>query len=98
MDSKIIKKHLEDGAHHFMLSLHKEHENTKLSVDVIRKYINTGNISDDEEHLLKVQMADMLKILGIGVPFVLIPGASVIIPILVKVASKHNIDLLPSVI
>jgi len=39
---------------------------------------------------------DSLKILGIGIPFVLIPGASILMPILVRVARKHHIELMPS--
>jgi hypothetical protein len=98
MDHIIIIKHIEDSAHHFLQSLHKEEENSKVSVIIIRKYIEHGTISDEEEKALKLQLADTLKIVGIVVPFVLIPGASIIIPILVKVASKHNINLMPSVV
>ncbi|WP_256371696.1 hypothetical protein [Flavobacterium sp. YO12] len=34
--------------------------------------------------------------LGIGIPFVLLPGASVLLPILIKAAHKYNIQLMPS--
>jgi hypothetical protein len=39
---------------------------------------------------------DILKTLGVGIPFALIPGASILIPILIKVAQKKGINLLPS--
>jgi hypothetical protein len=39
---------------------------------------------------------DSLKIAGIGIPFVLIPGASILMPIIIKVAKEHHIDLVPS--
>ena len=98
MDHKAIIRHIEDTAHHFIKSVHKEGENTKQTAIIIKKYVVTGEITHDEEHMLKLQLADTLKIVGIGVPFVLIPGASIVMPILIKVAKKHNIDLLPSVI
>ena len=98
MDRAIIIQHIEDSAHHLLLSIHKEGANTKESGIIIKKYIQTGQITPDEEKLLKIQVSDTLKIVGIGIPFVLIPGASILIPILIKVAGKYNIDLLPSVI
>ncbi len=98
MDHHIIIKHIEDTAHHLLISVHKEEANTKETAHIIRKYLSTGKISDDEEKMLKLQLADTVKIIGIVVPFVLIPGASILMPILIKVAGKHNIDLLPSVV
>lgn len=34
--------------------------------------------------------------LGIGIPFALIPGASLLMPFLIKIASKKGIELLPT--
>ena len=98
MHNNIIKQHIEDSAHHLVLSIHKEEENVKQVSIIIRKYLKTGTITDDDELLLKLQVCDTLKIVGIVVPFVLLPGASIILPILIKVASKHNINLMPSII
>ena len=98
MTTTIIIQHIEDSAHHLLISVHKEEANTKETGTIIKKYIETGKISDDEEKMLKLQLADTLKIVGIVVPFVLIPGASIVMPILIKVAGKHNINLLPSVV
>lgn len=98
MDHKVILKRIEEHAHHFLSAAHQEGKNSKEAIIIIRKYVTTGKITHEEENMLKLQLADTLKIVGIGVPFVLIPGASVIIPIVIKVARKHNIDLLPSVV
>lgn len=97
MEKAIIIKHIEESAHHFLVSVHKEGKHAQTTGIIIRKYIETGHITHDEEKALKLQLADTLKICGVMVPFVLIPGASVIMPILIKVAGKHNINLLPSV-
>jgi len=93
-----IKQHIENSAHHLVLSVHKEEDNVKETGVVIKKYIHTGTITPEEEHLLKLQIADTLKIVGIVVPFVLIPGASIIMPIIIKVAQKYHVNLMPSVL
>ena len=91
-----IEAIIEENAHHFLQGLKTEYNGDKEAAVVIQKYLKGDTISDDEEHLLKTQLMDSLKIVGIGIPFALIPGASVLMPILIKVASKHNIELMPS--
>src|ERR1035437_944566 len=98
MTTTIIIQHIEASAHHLLISVHKEEANTKEAAAIIKKYMATDNISDDEEKVLKIQLADTLKIVGIVVPFVLIPGASIVMPILITVARRHNINLMPSVV
>jgi len=92
---KIIEK-IENSAHHFLHSIKIEYEGTKEAGSIIQKYIRHGNITDEEEIILKSQMVDMLKLAGIGIPFVLIPGASILMPVLIKVAERYNIELLPA--
>ena len=60
------------------------------------KFISKNNISKDEEKHLKTQVYDIFKIIGIGVPFMFIPGSTLLIPFIVKVAEKKGIDLIPS--
>lgn len=91
-----IEEVIEAHAHHFLLGMKAEYNGDKEAGTIIRKYIEGNKISEEEDHILKTQLMDSLKIIGVGVPFVLIPGASILIPILVKVASKHNITLMPA--
>jgi hypothetical protein len=91
-----IETTIEEYGHHFLHGLKIEYKGDKEAVFIIQKYLKGEKISEAEEHILKNQLADSLKIVGIGVPFVLIPGASVLMPILIKVANKHNIDLTPT--
>ncbi|WP_300662831.1 LETM1 domain-containing protein [Fluviicola sp.] len=91
-----VEVYLEEHAHHFLLGVKTEYNGDKEAAGIIQKYIREGKISDEEEHVLKTQLADSLKIVGIGVPFALIPGASILMPILIKVADKHHIQLMPS--
>jgi hypothetical protein len=87
---------LESHIHHFLHNLKTEGKGEREAALIIVKFIREGKITTEEDHILKTQVMDSLKILGIGVPFILIPGASVLMPILIKVASKHNIELMPS--
>ncbi len=91
-----IEAVIEEQAHHFLVGLKTEGGGEKEAAKVIRKYLKGEQISAEEEHILRTQLVDTLKILGIGVPFVLIPGASIVMPILIKVAERHNIELMPS--
>ncbi len=92
---KIVEK-IEEGAHHFLHCIKIEYEGTKEAGSIVEKYMKGEKITTEEEHVLKVQLVDSLKMVGVMVPFVMVPGASILMPILIKVASKHNIELLPS--
>jgi len=91
-----IEAILEEHAHHFLKGVKAECHGDRQAVIIIHKYLKDGKISEEEDRLLKTQLMDSLKIVGIGVPFALIPGASIVMPILIKVAGKHNIELMPS--
>ncbi|MBS1574822.1 MAG: hypothetical protein JST09_05920 [Bacteroidetes bacterium] len=87
---------IEEYAHHFLNGLKTEYAGDKQAAVVIEKYLQGKKISEAEENILKTQLMDSLKIVGIGIPFVLIPGASILMPILIKVAASHHIELMPS--
>ncbi len=87
---------IEEHIHHFLLDIKAEWHGDKEAAFIIQKYIREGKISDEEDKILRTQLMDSLKIIGIGIPFVLIPGASILMPIIIKVAGKHNIELMPS--
>jgi hypothetical protein len=96
MEKILIIEKIEEGAHHFLHSMRIEYEGTREASLILEKYMKEGKITDDEEKVLKMQFVDSLKMAGVVLPFVLIPGASILMPILIKVAEKHNIELLPS--
>lgn len=91
-----IETIIEENVHHFLIGIKTEYDGDKEAVLIIRKYLKEGKISEKEDEILKTQLLDSLKIVGIGIPFVLIPGASILMPIILKVAHKHNIELMPS--
>ena len=95
MKFRLIDK-IEEGAHYFVQSIKKEGQETKEATLIVQKYMRTGQMTDDEERIIKEQIVDSLKIIGVVVPFILIPGASIVMPILIKVAEKRGVELLPS--
>lgn len=96
MERIAILEKIESGAHHFLHGLKGQYSETKGTALIIQKYMVKGSLTEEEEHELKQGLVDSLKMAGVMVPFVLVPGASIIMPILIKVASKHNIELMPS--
>jgi hypothetical protein len=41
-------------------------------------------------------MIDVIKIVGIGIPYMLIPGSTLLLALLVSIARKYKIEILPS--
>lgn len=97
-----IKKNIENNNRFSIIykkvfeGLKTETLETKQATLIAVKYISKGTITKEEEHELREQVFDLLKALGIGIPFALIPGASILIPVLIKIAQKKGINLLPS--
>ena len=96
MNIKKYKKAFEDNIHIFIINVKKQAANTKEAGLVIEKYIQYGKISQEDEEILKTQIMDSLKIVGVVIPFVLIPGSAILMPLLIKVAEKNNIELMPT--
>lgn len=90
-----IEAIIEEHAHHFLQGLKTEYGDDKEALLIIRQYLSTGSVNAEQEHLLKTQLYDTIKLAGIGIPFVLLPGASILMPILIKVAARHHIELMP---
>ncbi len=80
----------------FFKGLKNEAIDTNKTRIIIQAYVLSGTISKEDEKFLKSYTLDLLKVAGIGIPFVLLPGASIIIPFVIKAAEKRNIDLMPS--
>ncbi len=80
----------------FLIGMKNEASDTKEASRIIIKFIAQQHITTKEEKHLKTQVADIFKILGIGIPFMLIPGATLLIPFILKAADKKGIDIYPS--
>lgn len=94
-----IKLHKEKSSkafQDFVIKVKTEASETKIASQIFMKYVKEGNITEEEELELKTQVYDLLKVLGIGVPFALIPGASLLMPFLLRIAKKKGLDILPT--
>ena len=80
----------------FVSKMGTEAKETHEASKIVVKFLKEGKVSKDEEHELRTQVYDLFKMAGIGIPFMLIPGSTLLMPFLVKLASKRGIDLLPT--
>lgn len=80
----------------FVSKIGTEAKETREASKVVAKFLKEGKVSKEEEHELKTQIYDLFKIAGIGIPFMLIPGSTLLMPFLIKLANKKGINLLPS--
>ncbi len=88
----IVRKHFDS----FLKSIKTEYKGSKSSAKVIEKYIKGQKITPEDDLLLRRQVFDYFKYIGIVIPFIVIPGSMIILPLLVREAKKRKIDLLPS--
>ena len=80
----------------FISKMGTEAKETHEASKIIVKFLKEGKVNKEEEHELKTQIYDLFKMAGIGIPFMLIPGSTLLMPFLIKLANKRGIDLLPS--
>jgi hypothetical protein len=85
-----------DAIHLFFENLGQEARQTHVASKIMLKYVREGKISKEEEKELRTQVFDILKAVGLGVPFVFIPGSTLLMPFLIKLAKKKGIHLLPT--
>lgn len=80
----------------FTQKLSNEARETKEAAQIVAKYAKGEEITEEENKALKEQFYDVLKVAGIGIPFALIPGASILLPLIITFAKKKNVNILPS--
>lgn len=86
-----LKAHL----HLLFRDVDKQFDDDKEAVSIIKDYISQGHITEEQEAYLKSQVENSLMAVGLMIPMTLLPGASVLVPLLIKIAAAHHIDLLP---
>ncbi len=79
-----------------MVSLKTEGSKSKEALSLLmKKYKNKEKLTEEETRFIVQQAKDIGK-LSLLIPFVVLPGSPITIPILYKVSKKLNIDLTPS--
>ncbi len=80
----------------FLKRLKKEGNETSEAAIILSRYAKGEEVSKEDMEKFRNQMIDVIKVLGIGVPFTIIPGSSLLLPLVLSIAKKYNIDILPS--
>lgn len=95
---RVLSNMTEVQAQMFFNILKKEYGDTKDLLPIIRKFIKTKTLSKQEKEIFQQQMKDNLKLLGLGaIAAIPIPGTMMLIPVIIQVAKKFKINLLPDV-
>ena len=92
----IHKKNFREKLHDFLDNSANEILETKEAGIIIFKHIQGNKLTKEEKVFIRIQTYDVLKSIGIIVPFAFIPGASILIAAIVTVANKKGINILPS--
>lgn len=90
-----IEEHIKD----FLHKCKNEANEFKDASGILNRYFKGEKLTEDELHRLREQMIDSLKIAGIGaylIPASVIPFGFALLPFIVKIAKKNNINILPS--
>ncbi len=80
----------------FLKKIKKEGSETSEAAIILARYAKGEEVSKEDMDKFRNQMIDVLKVLGIGIPFTIIPGSSLLLPLVISIAKKYNIDILPS--
>ena len=80
----------------FLKRLTQEGNETSEAAIILARYAKGEKVSKEDMEKFRAQMIDVIKVLGIGVPFAIIPGSSLLLPLVIAIAKKYNIDILPS--
>jgi len=87
---------IEAALRDFATKVGNEAEETKEAGSIIRRHLAGEKISPEDNKILKAQMFDIMKGVGIGIPILVIPGATIIVPVIIRVAKKYGINIMPS--
>lgn len=80
----------------FVDLLHKEYGDTVELLPIIKKWMTKQPITDKENEIFKKQMVDIMKMIGLGtIVLAPIPLTTFLIPLLINVGKKFNINVLP---
>lgn len=80
----------------FLKRLKQEGNETSEAAIILARYAKGEKVSKEDMEKFRAQMINVIKVLGIGVPFAIIPGSSLLLPLVIAIAKKYNIDILPS--
>ena len=79
----------------FFNNWRKKANETKQASYLLVKFINEGKLSKSEKKRVKASILRGVKLMGLGIPFFIIPFASVLVPFSFNLSTKFGMDILP---
>jgi len=95
LQKKFDREKIKGGLIEFKHKLKEEGGEYKETTQILKKFYKTGSITNEDGEKVKKQLIDTFKMIGLGGIF-MIPGGSVGIIVLVKLAKRFGVNLLPS--
>ena len=80
----------------FLKRLKNEGSKTSDAAVILSRYARGENVSKEDMDKFRLQMIDVAKMVGIGDPLAIIPGSTLLLPLVLSIAKRYNIDILPS--
>lgn len=90
-----MKLHVKEKIKLFLSNVKKQFLYNKQARTILLAYTKSGFITEEQNKILKNIIADNLKIVSLSSTFIL-PGGSLILPLLFRLAKKYNINIMPS--
>lgn len=80
----------------FFIKLKKQFKYNANGRRIMSEYVKTKHISKEDQVILKTIITDTLKMVGLGGIVIPIPGGVALVMLLITMAKKFNVDILPS--
>ncbi|MCO4793582.1 MAG: hypothetical protein KC493_07715 [Bacteriovoracaceae bacterium] len=93
MKDKASLSELKNKLEKLRVALSKEGEQTAQMFETYARYTQ-GKASEQDMEIANKQFQDFLKTIGLGI-FVILPGAPITIPLIVKLGKKLGVDIIP---
>ena len=80
----------------FLGMIKKEYGDAKDMLPVIQKFLRKEKITSEEKAKFMKDTKRLMKLVGLGsIALIPIPGTMLLIPVIVKLARKYNVELMP---
>ena len=91
----LYKKH-KKGFDIFVVKFKEHLDSNKKAREILIRHINGEKISEAEQEFFRLQIIDIIKSIGIGIPTLILPFGLALFGFAVFLCKKYNIDILPS--
>ena len=99
METKYVKTfekfRIKESVEKFLKILKEEIKQKNKLKKIFIKYARNIPITPSEQQLVREELLDLLKILGMSTFFIL-PGSMLVIPFIIKLCNKYNVNIIPN--